>query len=152
MNLLMYICFMKNKTSNSNFIKLYTDTVLHLPYLTNSEYTLLLRLVPFIKYNDNELHIGSNARLELCQLCGLKIDSINKAISGLVRMNILLKIEVARYQMNPLIMFNGDEIERVKLLKDVDKYKLSLTKNVDTKVMKVSAIPESDPSIKSVLW
>ena len=80
------------------------------------QYRILFELGKISEYNTNKVSLDKEKREEIAKSC--QMASINQAISILTRSNILIKKSSTLYVINPRILFNGEETERLKMLDD----------------------------------
>lgn len=106
----------KQTIKTEKFIKYYAESLSLIEWLTNGQYRILFELGKISEYNTNKVSLDKEKREEIAKSC--QMASINQAISILTRSNILIKKSSTLYVINPRILFNGEETERLKMLDD----------------------------------
>lgn len=106
----------KQTIKTEKFIKYYAESLILIEWLTNGQYRILFELGKISEYNTNKVSLDKEKREEIAKSC--QMASINQAISILTRSNILIKKSSTLYVINPRILFNGEETERLKMLDD----------------------------------
>ena len=114
----------KETASKSKFIKMYLEDLSALRRLTHAQFRILVEICPFLMYNTNDFYLNKERREELAINIGVEKNTIDKGISRLMKEALLIKSSSGVYQMNPKIFFNGDEIERDKILQVTLTYRL----------------------------
>lgn len=111
-------------STTDHFVKMYLEDLMNLNKLSNADYRTLYSLAVYLEYNTNQFFLNKERRQELADQAGLKFNTINQSIARLIKKNLILKIASGLYQMNPKIFFNGDELERSKILEVVIRYEI----------------------------
>ena len=106
----------KQTIKTEKFIKYYAESLILIEWLTNGQYRILFELGKISEYNTNKVSLDKEKREEIAKSC--QMASLNQAISILTRSNILIKKSSTLYVINPRILFNGEETERLKMLDD----------------------------------
>lgn len=112
----------KKAASKDHFVKLYLDDLKLLKKLTNADHRVLHNLSILLEYNTNQFFLNKERRQEMADLCSLSINTLNQSISRLCKKNLLIKVSSFTYQMNPKIFFNGDELQRAKVMELTIQY------------------------------
>lgn len=112
----------KKAKSTDHFIKMYLEDLTQLNKLTHAEHRLLLHLSEYLEYNTNQFFLNKERREEMASITNMKPTTFNQSLTRLVKKNLLIKVSSFTYQMNPKIFFNGDELERVKILEVIHRY------------------------------
>lgn len=114
----------KQVASREQFVLMYVQDIANLHTLSHAEYRLLSTLAKYIEYNTNEFYLNLKRKEELMELTNLKFNTISQCLTRLVKKNLLLRVSNSTYQMNPLIFFKGEDIERAKYLEIITRYEL----------------------------
>jgi hypothetical protein len=105
----------KQVKDTDSFIKTYIEDIGLLARCSGAEQSVVLCCLKYLDYNTNKLYIDSKTRLQLSECGGLKLNTVNTAISRLVKKNILIKESSSGYILNPKLFFFGAEIDREKM-------------------------------------
>lgn len=103
--------FVQN-SDNEEFVKCYCESLNKFPVLARSEYALfiyLLNEMGYITTNKRTTLFSRKERLRAADQLGLGIDSINKAVSGLYKRGLIIKLKHNHIQVNPEIAAKGNE-------------------------------------------
>lgn len=114
----------KQVATREQFVLMYTEDIAKLYTLSHAEYRLLSALALYIEYNTNEFYLNMKRKEELINMTGLKFNTISQCLTRLVKKNLLLRVSNSTYQMNPLIFFKGEDIERAKYLEITTRYEI----------------------------
>ena len=97
-----------------DFIKLYIDCVFTVKGVRKGLNPIFLAFLEYMSYADSNnkyggqiIYVNKAMKMAIAEKLGLKIDSINKAISELVRSKIFERVDVGTYQVNPNIVGKG---------------------------------------------
>lgn len=114
----------KQVSSREQFVLMYTEDIAKLFTLSHAEYRLLSTLAMYIEYNTNEFYLNLKRKEELINLTNLKFNTISQCLTRLVKKNLLLRVSNSTYQMNPLVFFKGEDIQRAKYLEITTRYEI----------------------------
>lgn len=106
----------KQSVNTEKFIKYYVENMHLIDWLTSGQYRVLFELGKISEYNTNLISLDKEKREIVAKSC--QMTSVNQAISVLTRSNILIKKSYTSYLINPRILFNGEEVKRLKILED----------------------------------
>lgn len=110
-------------TSNSSriaskepdYIKLYLDCLCTFKGLNKALSPVLIAFCHFMtwadsKHKDQMIFMNAYVKEQVCEMTGLKVDRINKALKEIVDAEIFVKVEGKRgiYKVNPFIIGKGD--------------------------------------------
>lgn len=107
-----------------HFVKMYTDDLCKLMGLTHAEYRILINIQELTEYNTNVFFLNKERREQLANISVVKFNTVNVAISRMMKKNILIKEGSSMYRVNPALFFKGDDLNRDKILQLVISYKL----------------------------
>jgi len=102
--------------SNVHFVKVYFEDISTLFKLSHSSFRVLYSLAEYIEYNTNDFHLNRLRRVEISEKCQITLNTFNSSFAKLVQKNLVIKLGGSSYRLNPKIFFNGEEIERMKVL------------------------------------
>lgn len=108
----------------SNPVIMYINQINKLYTLSHAEYRLLSTLAMYIEYNTNEFYLNLKRKEELITMTGLKFNTISQCLTRLVKKNLLLRVSNSTYQMNPLVFFKGEDMQRSKYLEITTRYEI----------------------------
>lgn len=114
----------KKVESTEAFIKTYIEDIGALAKCSGAEQSTILCSLKYLDYNTNQLYIDSKRREEICECAGIKRNTLNSAISRLIKKNILIKESNTAYLLNPKLFFFGTELERDKLFSLEIRYEI----------------------------
>lgn len=89
-----------------------------------TEKVLLQVIEKYLEYNTNEFYLNVKRKEELVGITGLKFNTISQCLTRLVKKNLLIRVSNSTYQMNPLVFFKGEDIERAKYLEMTIRYEI----------------------------
>lgn len=95
-----------------------------LPYISHAEHRLLVTLSKYVEYNTNEFYLNVKRKEELVEITGLKYNTISQGLTRLVKKNLLLRVSNSTFQMNPNIMFKGEDLQRAKYIEITERYEI----------------------------
>jgi len=105
----------KIQSKEPDYIKLYLDCLCTFKGLNKALSPVLVAFCYFMTWADSKhknqvIFMNSYVKEQICEMTGLKIDRINKALKNIVDANIFIKIEGKRgvYNVNPWIIGKGD--------------------------------------------
>lgn len=97
------------------YVKLYTDCISTVKGLKNGLNPIFLAFLPYMRRADIKglcggqiIFVNKSMKEAIAEKLGLKIDSINKALSELVKSEIFKRVDVGTYQVNPNIIGKGE--------------------------------------------
>lgn len=106
-----------------DFIKLYLDCLCTFKGLNKALSPVLIAFCHFMTWanethEDQMIFMNSYVKEQVCNMTGLKIDRINKALKEIVNAQIFTKVEGKRgvYKVNPFIIAKG-EWKDIKVLR-----------------------------------
>ena len=105
----------KEVLTKEAFVRAYIKDLGILAKCSGAEQSTILCSLKYVEYNTNVLYINSLRRQEIAQCAGMTINTVNSAISRLVKKNILLKKASGTYLLNPQLFFFGTDLEREKV-------------------------------------
>lgn len=114
----------KKAQNTQHFIKMYLEDLKLLNKLSFSDFRVLHSLVTYLEYNTNQFFLNKERRAELAQTCTITSNTLNTCISRLCKKNLLIRVSNSTYQMNPKIFFNGEELQRAKVLELKIRYEI----------------------------
>lgn len=114
----------KQVATREQFVLMYTEDIAKLYTLSHAEYRLLSTLAMYIEYNTNEFYLNLKRKEELINMTSLKFNTISQCLTRLVKKNLLLRVSNSTYQMNPLVFFKGEDIQRAKYLEVTTRYEI----------------------------
>lgn len=121
----------KKRIERNEFAMLYLkDLSQLLDISTKGEYKVLLAIVERANYNENSIRIGKDIKEEIAIETGLSFPTVDKSVTKLYKMGILLRKKHAgkevrgAYLINPKYFFKGEELERAKLFKLILEYEI----------------------------
>ena len=114
----------RNVTSTEMFVRTYLEDISALAKCSGAEQSVVLCCLKYLNYNTNVLFIDSSRRLEICTCGNLKLNTVNTAISRLVKKNIFIKEGSSKYILNPKLFFFGSDIDRLKVFDLTIRYKI----------------------------
>lgn len=117
----------KQVATRESFVLMYIDDIAKLHTLSHAAYRLLVTLAKYVEYNTNEFYLNMKRKEELVNLTGLKFNTISQCLTRLVKKNLLIRVSNSTYQMNPLLFFKGEDIERAKYLEMTIRYEICET-------------------------
>lgn len=123
----------KESLSEKLFVKTFIDDISKLARCSDSEKSVMLCCLRYAEPKTNVVHIGPKVRLDIAECGGLKLNTVNIAISKLVQKEMLIKEDAGKYILNPEIFFSGDEIARADVLELTLSYRISR----DSKIKKI---------------
>ena len=109
--------FIKHVDNKEQFIRTYIQDIGALAKCNKAEQSTLLCCLKFLEYNTNQFILTPSRRKDICECSGLKLNTVNTAISKLMEKNILISQESWTYLMNPKIFFFGTDFERGAVIK-----------------------------------
>ena len=136
-----------------NFVKLYFDDLATLNKLPKSAISVLLALLPYAKYADENQIVTINSYTKKQILISNKeigsTQTINNAITTLKKANILRPIDRATYKINPYIIGKGEwrDILNLRLNIFYSSEGREMTAEVTTKDNKVEHLTIPDISL-----
>ena len=97
------------------YVKLYTDCISSVKGLKNGLNPIFLAFLPYMRRADIKgkcggqiIFVNKAMKSAIAEKLGLKIDSINKALSEFVKSEIFKRVDVGTYQVNPNIIGKGE--------------------------------------------
>jgi predicted transcriptional regulator len=110
-----------------DFVKLYIDCVFTVKGVRKGINPIFLAFLEHMSYADintkyggQVIYVNKAMKSAIAEKLGLKIDSINKALSELVRSGIFKRVETGTYQVNPNIIGRGQwtDIKNIRAIFD----------------------------------
>lgn len=114
----------KQVKTTEEFVKLYTKDLCKLVGLTHSEHRILINIQKLTEYNTNVFFLNKSRRQELADMSSVKFNTVNVALSRMMKKNILIRESSSMYRVNPQLFFKGDDLSREKVLQLVLSYQL----------------------------
>jgi len=105
----------KIQSKEPDYIKLYLDCLCAFKGLNKALSPVLIAFCHFMTWADSKhksqiIFMNAYIKEQVCEMTGLKIDRINKALKDIVNADVFTKIEGKRgvYNVNPWIIGKGD--------------------------------------------
>lgn len=105
----------KKSSKEPDYIKLYLDCLCTFKGLNKALSPVLISFCHFMTWADNThkaqmIFMNSYVKEQVCEMTGLKVDRINKALKEIVNAEIFVKVEGKRgvYKVNPFIIGKGE--------------------------------------------
>lgn len=114
----------KEVKDTQQFVKMYTKDLCKLVGLSHSEYRVLINIQELTEYNTNVFFLNKERREQLAAISNVKLNTVNVAISHMMKKNVLIKESSSMYRVNPALFFKGDDLSREKVLQLVISYQL----------------------------
>lgn len=114
----------KEVKNTDMFIRTYISDIGILARCSGAETSVVLCGLKYLDYNTNILYIDSKRRIELAECGNLKLNTVNTAISRLVKKNIFIKQSSSAYLLNPTLFFYGTDLDRSKVFELTVKYNI----------------------------
>ncbi len=114
----------KEVLNTAHFVKTYIEDIGALAKCSGAEQSVVLSSLKYLNYNTNEILINSSRRADIALNSNLKANTVNMAISRLVKKNIFIKAGNCSYTLNPTLFFYGDDLARLSTFKLCIKYEL----------------------------
>ena len=108
----------KELKSADHFYKVYLQDLGKLIGLTYAQYRILHTLAQYAEFNSNDFFLNKERREQISETCNLKVNTLNQSISRLMKKNLIIKLGSNMYKINPTILFNGTEQERLRVLQN----------------------------------
>lgn len=116
--------FIKKEVKNQEmFVRTYIEDIGALAKCSGAEQSVILCCLKYLDYNTNELILNKQRRNEICECGGLKLNTVNTAISRLYKKSIFVKHE-DRVYLNPKLFFYGSDIARNQLFELKIQYQI----------------------------
>lgn len=105
------------------FVKLYIDCVFTVKGVRKGLNPIFVAFLDYMSYADTSdeyggqiIFVNKAMKLRIANRLGLKIDSINKALSEFVKHGLFKRVAVGTYQVNPNIVGRGEwkDIKNIK--------------------------------------
>src|SRR5271155_292797 len=106
-----YKSIKKVTRTTQEFLLAYVEAISKLAGCSGSQLKVVLACLRYVDYNTNELLLNPNRRNQICELTGLKRDTVNTVISKLYKKNIFIRENKTSY-LNPHLFFKGRDLER----------------------------------------
>ena len=103
------------------FVRTYIEDIGILAKCNKSEQSVILCSLKYLDYGTNELLLTPARRKELCDCAGLKLNTVNMAVSTLYKKNIFIKKDGSTF-LNPKLFFYGTDIDREKQFQLIVNY------------------------------
>ena len=107
------------------FVKMYLDTILYLKDLPKGHNPILMSILKRLPWANQEQDIALNAGIKrkIAKEVGCSVSKVNNAITDLVKGEVLFRIDVGVYQVNPHLFGRGEwnDIAKLRLEVTFDK-------------------------------
>ncbi len=90
------------------YIKIYLKDIAKLHGLAPQQNQFLFELFSMAGWNTNEIQLSVGKKRELVSKLGTSMQTLNNAISMLIKKDILLKKDTGLYTLNPFLFGKGD--------------------------------------------
>jgi len=107
--------FTKNVETKEQFIRTYTEDVLHLCRCSGAETRIVLALLPYVEYNTNQFFLTKSRKEDIGVITNTTMNTINSSISRLMKKNVVIKLSSNTFMLNPKLFFYGTDVERNKI-------------------------------------
>ncbi len=114
----------RDTVTEEKFAKAYARDISLLARCSDAEKSVMLCIFQYCEYNTNLLYIDSIRRGEIAECGGIKLSTVNVAISRLMKKDLLIKRSSCSYVLNPKIFFTGDEISRADVIEFTLSYSI----------------------------
>jgi hypothetical protein len=81
--------------------------------LTKGEYDVLLGSIRFVDF-DSTFHADAHYKWVMSSLINKTPSTISTILSSLVKKGLLYRVSRGRYELNPVVMWKGTEVNRMK--------------------------------------
>lgn len=112
----------KQVANKEQFVRAYIQDIGALAKCSGAEQSTVLCILKYLDYATNEFMLNSERRTEVCNCGNLKLNTLNSAITRLVKKSILIRKVENTYILNPQIFFYGKDIDRATVLKATITY------------------------------
>lgn len=107
------------------YVKMYLDTILYLKDLPKGHNPILMSILKRLPWANQEQDIALNAGIKrkIAKEVGCSVSKVNNAITDLVKGEVLFRIDVGVYQVNPHLFGRGEwnDIAKLRLEVTFDK-------------------------------
>jgi len=114
----------KKQISTDQFILTYIQDIGALAKCSGSEISTVLCCLKYISWETNEIVLNQQRRKEICECGSLKINTVNCAISRLMKKNIFVRDD-GRLLLNPKLFFFGSDPGRLKMFELKLQYEIT---------------------------
>ncbi len=107
------------------YVKMYLDTILYLKDLPKGHNPILMSILKRLPWANQEQDIALNAGIKrkIAKEVGCSVSKVNNAITDLVKGEVLFRMDVGVYQVNPHLFGRGEwnDIAKLRLEVTFDK-------------------------------
>lgn len=114
--------FRKQVANADQFIRTYIEDIGALAKCSGAEHSFVLCCMKYLDYSTNELILTLERRHAICECGNIKMNTLNSALSRLVKKNILIRKSGNTYLLNPKLFFYGKDIDRNTVLQATITY------------------------------
>ncbi len=103
------------------YVKMYLDTILYLKDLPKGHNPILMSILKRLPWANQDQDIALNAGIKrkIAKEVGCSVSKVNNAITDLVKGEVLFRIDVGVYQVNPHLFGRGEWNDIAKLRLEV---------------------------------
>jgi len=109
--------FVKHVDNKEHFIRTYIEDIGALAKCSGAEKGFMLCCLKYLEFNSNEFILTPERRASIAVCANIKPETLNSAVSRLVKKCILIRKSGNTYIINPKIFFFGTDIERGSVIK-----------------------------------
>lgn len=113
----------KKVANEEQFARAYIKDIGALAKCSGAEQSVVLCSLQYLDYNTNELALNTGRRQDIATCGGLKISTVDMAISKLYKKNIFIRKDKKIY-LNPELFFYGTDLARNTVRELVIRYEL----------------------------
>jgi hypothetical protein len=100
-----------------NYIKLYMADICYMKDMPKTHHPILQALLGYIHWGTNQLILNASLKKDIADSLGVKMNTLDKAILGFVRAEILIRKAPGVFVFNPYLFGSGhwDDIQEIRM-------------------------------------
>jgi len=100
-----------------NYIKLYMADICYMKDMPKTHHPILQALLGYIHWGTNELVLNASIKKRISESLNIKMNTLDKAILGFVKAEILLRQDLGVFIFNPYLFGSGhwDDIQEIRM-------------------------------------